>query len=110
MRRARPVSSEGGGKFRSGICHHPYRCPKSCMARSRLSLGYVTIGAQGQLFADTHSWPALLWWCLPVALCGAWQGYCVIGLVLVTASMRSCGRWLARRVASAMLVAPLVRW
>jgi hypothetical protein len=45
------------------------------------------------------------------------QGYCVVGLPLVTAgllvvtaSMRSCGRWLACRVAWAMFVAPLVRW
>src|SRR6266536_4019622 len=30
------------------------------------------------------------------------QGYCVVGLLLVTASMRSCGRWLARLVARAM--------
>src|SRR6266498_2615498 len=33
-----------------------------------------------------------------------YQGYCVVGLLLVTASMRSCGRWLARLVARAMLV------
>jgi hypothetical protein len=39
-----------------------------------------------------------------------WQGYCVVGLVLVTASMRSCGRRLARRVARAMLDSPLPRW
>jgi hypothetical protein len=38
------------------------------------------------------------------------QGHCVLGLLLVTAVMRSCGRWLARRVARAMLVSPLVRW
>jgi hypothetical protein len=38
------------------------------------------------------------------------QGYCVVGLVLVTASMRSCGRRLARRVARAMLASPLPRW
>src|SRR6266511_3456725 len=38
------------------------------------------------------------------------QGYCVVGLLLVTASMRSCGRWLARLVARAMLVSPLLRW
>jgi hypothetical protein len=45
------------------------------------------------------------------------QGYCVVGLALVVvgfpvvrAVMRSCGRWLASRVASAMLVAPLTWW
>ena len=45
------------------------------------------------------------------------QGYCVVGLFLVTvgfpvvtASIRSCGRWLARRVASAMLAAPSIWW
>src|SRR6266540_2022922 len=36
--------------------------------------------------------------------------YCVVGLLLVTASMRACGRWLARLVARAMLVSPLLRW
>ncbi|WBB90305.1 DUF4184 family protein [Verrucosispora sp. WMMC514] len=29
---------------------------------------YLTTGPTGRSFADTHSWPALLWWCLPVAL------------------------------------------
>jgi hypothetical protein len=38
------------------------------------------------------------------------QGYCVVGLLLVTASMRSVERLLARRVARAMLVSPLPRW
>jgi hypothetical protein len=45
------------------------------------------------------------------------QGYCkvasplvTVGFPVVTAVMRSCGRWLASRVASAMLVAPLTRW
>ena|SRR5438045_4040377 len=38
------------------------------------------------------------------------QGYCVVGLLLVTASMRSLGRRLARLVALAMLVSPLLRW
>ncbi|BCB86984.1 hypothetical protein Psuf_042970 [Phytohabitans suffuscus] len=38
------------------------------------------------------------------------RGYCVLGLLLVTAVMRSWGRRLARRVARAMLVLPLVRW
>jgi hypothetical protein len=38
------------------------------------------------------------------------QGYCVVGLLLVTASMRSWGRRLARLVARAMLVSPLLRW
>ena len=37
------------------------------------------------------------------------QGYCVLG-ALVTALMRSSGRRLARRVARAMLVSPLLRW
>src|SRR6266511_2121496 len=41
---------------------------------------------------------------------GCQQGYCVVGLLLVTASTRSCGRWLARLVARAMLVSPLLRW
>jgi hypothetical protein len=36
--------------------------------------------------------------------------YCVVGLVLVTALMRSWGRRLARLVARAMLVSPLIRW
>ena len=38
------------------------------------------------------------------------QGYCVVGLLVVTASMRSFGRRLARLVARAMLVSPLLRW
>src|SRR5204862_184797 len=38
------------------------------------------------------------------------QGYCVVGLLLVTASMRSFGRRLARLVARAMLGSPLLRW
>jgi hypothetical protein len=38
------------------------------------------------------------------------QGYCVVGLLLVTASMRSLGRWSARLVARAMLGSPLLRW
>lgn len=41
---------------------------------------------------------------------GVRQGYCVVGLLLVTASMRSVERLLARRVARAMLVSPLPRW
>lgn len=47
----------------------------------------------------------------------ACQGYCVVpfglvtvGFPVVTAVIRSWGRWLACRVASAMLVAPLTRW
>lgn len=38
------------------------------------------------------------------------QGYCVVGSLLVTASMRSLGRRLARLVARAMLGSPLLRW
>jgi site-specific DNA recombinase len=38
------------------------------------------------------------------------RGHCVLELVLFTVVMRSCGRRLARRVARAMLVSPLVRW
>jgi hypothetical protein len=38
------------------------------------------------------------------------QGYCVVGLLLVTASMRSCGRWWTRRVRRAMLGSRLLRW
>src|SRR5262249_60573382 len=38
------------------------------------------------------------------------QGYCVAGLLLVMASIRSVERRLARRVARAMLVSPLLRW
>jgi len=38
------------------------------------------------------------------------QGHCVLGLLLVAAVMRSWGRRLARRVARAMLVSPLVWW
>src|SRR6266568_2407897 len=38
------------------------------------------------------------------------QGYCVVGLFLVTVLMRSCGRWSARLVARAMLDSPLLRW
>ena len=37
------------------------------------------------------------------------QGYCVL-VGLVTALMRSLGRRLARLVARAMLVSPLLRW
>jgi hypothetical protein len=37
------------------------------------------------------------------------QGHCVVGLLLVTASMRSVERLLARRVVRAMLVSPLLR-
>ncbi|MDG4797172.1 DUF4184 family protein [Micromonospora sp. WMMD1082] len=29
---------------------------------------YLAAGPSGESFADTHSWPALFWWCLPVAL------------------------------------------
>jgi hypothetical protein len=38
------------------------------------------------------------------------QGHCVLGLLLVTAVIRSWGRRLERRVARAMLVSPLARW
>ncbi|MFC7279632.1 radical SAM protein, partial [Paractinoplanes rhizophilus] len=38
------------------------------------------------------------------------QGHCVLGFPLVMVVMRSCGRWLARRVARAMLVSPRERW
>ncbi|MER7164907.1 hypothetical protein ABT336_02360 [Micromonospora sp. NPDC000207] len=45
------------------------------------------------------------------------QGYCLVvspplavGFQVVTASISSCGRWLARRGASAMLAAPAMRW
>ncbi|MCZ7422552.1 DUF4184 family protein [Verrucosispora sp. WMMA2121] len=31
-------------------------------------VAYLATGPTGRSFADTHSWPALLWWCLPVAL------------------------------------------
>lgn len=29
-------------------------------------------GSGGHPFGDTHAWSALLWWCLPVALCYTW--------------------------------------
>ncbi|MEV4755357.1 DUF4184 family protein [Micromonospora sp. NPDC049559] len=35
-------------------------------------LSYVATNGRGDLFADTHALPALLWWCLPVALAGTW--------------------------------------
>jgi hypothetical protein len=38
------------------------------------------------------------------------QGHCILGLLPVTAVMRSWGRRLARRLARAMLVSPSVRW
>ncbi|GIJ80728.1 protein of unknown function [Micromonospora phaseoli] len=31
-------------------------------------VAYLASGPSARSFADTHSWPALFWWCLPVAL------------------------------------------
>ncbi|MFI7551548.1 DUF4184 family protein [Micromonospora sediminimaris] len=31
-------------------------------------VAYLATGPTGPSFADTHSWPALFWWCLPMAL------------------------------------------
>ncbi|QOC91411.1 DUF4184 family protein [Micromonospora craniellae] len=31
-------------------------------------VAYLAAGPDGRTFADTHTWPALFWWCLPVAL------------------------------------------
>ncbi|MFI7024678.1 DUF4184 family protein [Micromonospora sp. NPDC049900] len=66
-------------------------------------VAYLAAGADGRTFADTHSWPALFWWCLPVALAYAavvrltgpdvavhlpgdrwfgWRGYALRGPVL----------------------------
>src|SRR6266508_2059529 len=41
---------------------------------------------------------------------GGTQGHCVVGLLLITALMRSLGRRSAWRVARAMLGWPLLRW
>ncbi|RIV39175.1 DUF4184 family protein [Micromonospora radicis] len=35
-------------------------------------VAYLVAGSDGRTFADTHAWPALFWWCLPVALGYAW--------------------------------------
>ncbi|GIG01068.1 DUF4184 family protein [Catellatospora citrea] len=35
-------------------------------------VAYLALDADGRLFADTHTWQALLWWCLPVALAYTW--------------------------------------
>lgn len=37
----------------------------------------------GEALPDTHSWHALLWWCLPVALCYAWVVRRSIGIIAV---------------------------
>ncbi|MBO4210381.1 DUF4184 family protein [Micromonospora echinofusca] len=33
---------------------------------------YLASGRHGHPFGDTHSWPGLLWWCLPVAVAYTW--------------------------------------
>ncbi|MEU8075614.1 DUF4184 family protein [Catellatospora citrea] len=35
-------------------------------------VAYLALDGDGRLFADTHAWQALLWWCLPVALAYTW--------------------------------------
>jgi hypothetical protein len=43
-------------------------------------VAYLAMGPDGQPFADTHTWPALFWWCLPVAVAYAWILRRVIGI------------------------------
>lgn len=44
-------------------------------------VAYLALDAQGRLFADTHAWHALLWWCLPVALAYTWITRHTIGTI-----------------------------
>lgn len=46
-------------------------------------VAYLALDADGRLFADTHSWHALLWWSLPVALAYTWVVRRTIGTVAV---------------------------
>nr|WP_230416536.1 DUF4184 family protein [Micromonospora tarapacensis] len=39
-----------------------------CTGAVAPDVAYLTSGPVGSSFPDTHAWPALLWWCLPVAL------------------------------------------
>ncbi|WP_327037768.1 DUF4184 family protein [Micromonospora maris] len=44
-------------------------------------VGHLMYRADGPGFPDTHTWPALIWWCLPVALAYAWIFRSSIGTV-----------------------------
>lgn len=46
-------------------------------------VAYLALDADGRLFADTHAWPAQLWWCLPVALAYTWAVRRTIATVAV---------------------------
>ncbi|GAB4057953.1 hypothetical protein GCM10028775_63280 [Catellatospora paridis] len=46
-------------------------------------VAYLALDADGRLFADTHTWQALLWWCLPVALAYTWAVRRTIATVAV---------------------------
>ncbi|GAA1397743.1 DUF4184 family protein [Catellatospora coxensis] len=44
-------------------------------------VAYLALDDDGRLFADTHAWPALLWWCLPVAAAYTWVARRSIGTI-----------------------------
>ncbi|MEV0457984.1 DUF4184 family protein [Catellatospora methionotrophica] len=44
-------------------------------------VAYLGLDADGRVFADTHTWPALLWWSLPVALAYTWVVRRAVGTV-----------------------------
>ncbi|WP_155371536.1 DUF4184 family protein [Catellatospora vulcania] len=46
-------------------------------------VAYLVLDADGRLFADTHAWSALLWWCLPTALAFTWIVRRSVGTVAV---------------------------
>ncbi|WP_186315555.1 DUF4184 family protein [Catellatospora sichuanensis] len=46
-------------------------------------VAYLALDADGRLFADTHTWQALVWWCLPVALAYTWVVRRSVGTVAV---------------------------
>ncbi len=62
-------------------------------------VAYLASGSSGQSFADTHAWPALLWWCLPVALAYTWLFRSFIGTV---AAHLPDSRWFAWRAYGAL--------
>ncbi|MEV6812970.1 DUF4184 family protein [Micromonospora sp. NPDC051296] len=55
-------------------------------------VAYLASGPSGRSFADTHAWPALLWWCLPVALAYAWVVRSSVGTI---AAHLPASRWFA---------------
>jgi hypothetical protein len=84
---------------------------------SRIRRGEIRIVVAGAVASMKSTTLALLLGSRAILRVGLGQGYCVVplglftpGFPVVTAVMRSWGRWLASRVASAMLVAPLTRW